>query len=119
MLPLRGASRLALASRWEGMYELLEAQRNAARASDDFEVAASMLAAPDTSRLGGQQEVACIRSSSGGPPGAFLTALPGGHMTMGNDIRCRGLAPVHRLGVHVPTDTPHVRAVQMRYRCCC
>ena len=134
MLPLQGASRTALASRWECMYDRLQeigyervladwgdlarglappfvstdlqgAQRDVARAADDF-VAASMLAATDTSSLAGQQEVARIRSSSGGPAGAFLTALPGGHMTMDDDMFV--VAVWHRLGVRVPADVPHV-----------
>ena len=33
----------------------------------------------------GQRDAARLRSSSGGPAGAFLTAIPGGRMTLGYD----------------------------------
>ena len=41
-------------------------------------------------------------SSSGGPAGAILTAIPGSRMTLGNDVIV--VSVYHRLGHHVPAD---------------
>ena len=47
-----------------------------------------------------------VSSSSGGPAGAFLTAIPGGRMTLDDD---RFVVSVwHRLGHHVPADVAPV-----------
>lgn len=59
--------------------------------------------------LAGQQQAARILSLSRGPAGAFLIALPGGHMTLDANIRMFIVAVWHRgrLGpVRVPTDMP-------------
>lgn len=56
--------------------------------------------------LAAQQEATRIISSSGGPAGACLPALPltGDHMTMDDN---KFLAAVwHRLGIRAPTDMP-------------
>ena len=34
----------------------------------------------------GQRDATRLRSSSGRPAGAFLIAIPGGHITLGNDV---------------------------------
>ena len=52
----------------------------------------------------GRREAAWLRSASGGPAGAFLSALPGGVLTMGDDMFV--LAVWHRLRFRVPTDVP-------------
>ena len=43
-----------------------------------------------------------LTGASGGLAGAFLTAIPGGRMTLGNDIFV--VSVWHRLGQHVPAD---------------
>ena len=48
----------------------------------------------------GQRDAARLCSSSGGPAGAFPTAIPGGRMTLGNNMF--GVSVWHRLGHHVP-----------------
>ena len=52
----------------------------------------------DTTR--GQCDAARLRSSSGGPAGDFLTAIPGGRMTRGNNMFV--VSVWQRLGHHVP-----------------
>ena len=56
----------------------------------------------------GQRDAARLRSSSGGPAEAFLTAIPGSRMTLGNDMFV--VSVWHRLGHHVPADVPPRRA---------
>ena len=82
------------------------AQRAAAHAIADEVSAAELERARGEGTLAGRQEAARILSSSGGPAGAFLTALPGGHMTMDDDMFV--VAVWHRLGIRVPTDMPSV-----------
>ena len=50
----------------------------------------------------GQRDAARLRSSTGGPAGAFLTAIPGGHMTLGNDMVIVSVCLC--LGHYVPAD---------------
>ena len=63
---------------------------------------ASVLARLDLSTPAGERAAALIRSSSGGPASAFFTALPGGPLTIGNDMYV--MAVWHRLGYRVPSD---------------
>ena len=63
---------------------------------------ADMLSSFDLDTTQGQRDAARLRSSSGGPAGAFLTAIPGGRMTVGNDMFV--VSVWHRLGHHVPAD---------------
>ena len=68
---------------------------------------ANMLSSFDLDTTQGQRDAdrlrACgVRSSSGGPAGAFLSAIPGGRMTLGNDMLV--VSVWHRLGHHVPAD---------------
>ena len=49
-----------------------------------------------------QREAVRLRSSSGGPTGASLTAIPGGRMKLGNGMFV--VAVWHRLGHHDPAD---------------
>ena len=50
----------------------------------------------------GQGHAGRLRGSVGRPVGAYLTAIPGGRMTLGNDMLLVSIW--HRLGHHVPTD---------------
>ena len=50
----------------------------------------------------GQRDAARLRSSFGGPAGAFLTAIPGGRMSLGDNMFV--VSVWHRLGHHVPAD---------------
>lgn len=43
-----------------------------------------------------------LRSSSGGHAGAFLTAVPGGRMALGNDMFA--VSVWHRLGQRAPAE---------------
>ena len=61
-----------------------------------------MLSSFDLDTTQGQRDAARLRSSSGGPAGAFLTAIPGGRMTLGNDMIV--VSVWHRLGHYVPDD---------------
>ena len=61
-----------------------------------------MLSSFDLDTTQGQRDAARLRSSSGGSAGAFLTAIPGGRMTLGNDMFV--VSAWHRLGHHVPAD---------------
>ena len=61
-----------------------------------------MLSRFDLNTTLGQRDVARLRSSSGGPAGAFLTAIPGGRIPLDNDIFV--VSVWHRLGHHVPAD---------------
>ena len=66
-----------------------------------------MLSSFDLNTTQGQCDAARLRCSFGGPAAAFLTAIPGGRMTLGNVVRCVLLFVVslwHRLGHHVPAD---------------
>ena len=73
-----------------------------------------MLSSFDLNTTEGQRDAARLRSSSGGPAWAFQTAIPGGRMTIGNDIV---VSVWHRLGHHVPADV--APTVQMQCRSCC
>ena len=63
---------------------------------------ADMLSSFDLNTTQGQRDTARLRRSSGGPAGAFMTAIPGGRMTLGNDMFV--VSVWHRLGHHVPPD---------------
>ena len=65
---------------------------------------ADMLSSFDHNTTQGQRDAARLRSSSAVPTstGAFLTAIPGGHMTFGNYMFVASVW--HRLGHHVPPD---------------
>ena len=67
---------------------------------------ADMLSSFDLDTTQGQRDAvaARLRSWSGGPAGAFLTAIPGGRMTLGNDMFV--VSVWHRLGRHGPADVP-------------
>ena len=64
----------------------------------------------DLNTTQGQRDAARLRSSSGGPPRAFVTAILGGRMTLrvGNDMFI--VSVWHRLGHHVPATVPPSRA---------
>ena len=64
---------------------LLGAQQLVRRKRDDA-CHAAMLSSFDLDTTQGQRDAARLRSSSGGPAGAFLTAIPGGRITHGNDM---------------------------------
>ena len=72
-----------------------------------------MLSSFDLDTSQGQRDAARLRSSSGGPAEAFLTAIPGGRMTLGNDMFV--VSVWHRLGHHVTADVAPL-AVQMQSR---
>ena len=61
-----------------------------------------MLSSFDLKTTQGQCDAARLRCSFRGPAAAFLTAIPGGRMTLGNDMFVVSLW--HRLGHHVPAD---------------
>ena len=63
---------------------LLGAQRLLPRKGHDA-CHADMLSSFDLDTAQGQRDAAELRSSSGGPAGAFLTAILGGRMTLGDD----------------------------------
>ena len=63
---------------------------------------ANMLSSFDLDTTQWQRDADRLRSSSGGPAGAFLSAIPGGRMTLGNDMLV--VSVWHRLGHHVPAD---------------
>ena len=66
---------------------VLGAQQIVKRKGDDASHA-DMLSRFHLNTTQGQRDAARLRSSSGGPAGAFLTAIPGGHMTLGNSMLC-------------------------------
>ena len=74
----------------------------AARKEGDDACHADMLSSFDLDNIQGQRDAAWLRGSSGGPAGAFLTAIPGGRMTLGNDMFI--VSVWHRLGHRVPAD---------------
>ena len=63
---------------------------------------ADMLSSFDLNTTQAQRDAARLRSSSGGPAGAFLTAIPAGHMTLGNDMFVASVW--RRLWHHVRAD---------------
>ena len=65
---------------------------------------ADMLSSFDLNTTQGQRDAARHRSSSGGLAGAFLTAIPGGRMTLGNDMSVVSLW--HRRGPMFPPTWP-------------
>lgn len=124
VLPLRGARREQVLSVWRPAVEperllqlmgwdaevghlpeafvtgkLLGAQRAVSHALADRELA-DMLAGFDLENPADQRAAARLRSSCGGPAGAWITARPGGPLTMGNDMFVMGVW--HRLGYRVP-----------------
>ena len=126
LCPLQGASGASVRERWRSLharyaeqckwdaaakdlptefldskYGLLGAQQLVRRKGDDA-CHAGMLSSFDLDATQGQRDTAWPRSSSGGPAGAFLTAIPGGRMTLGNDMVVASVW--HRLGHHVPAD---------------
>ena len=72
------------------------------RRKGDDSCHADMVSSFDLDTTQGQCEAARLRSSSGGPSGASLTAIPGGCMTLGNDMFV--VSVWHRLGHHGPAD---------------
>ena len=72
---------------------LLGAQQLVRRKGDDA-CHADMLSSFDLDTTQGQRDAARLRSSYGGPAGAFLTAIPGGRMT----LACSVSPPVLLLG---------------------
>ena len=80
---------------------LLRAQQLVRRKGDDT-CHADMLSSFALNTTQGQCGAVRLRSSSGGPTGAFLTAIPGGRMLLGNDLLVVLVSP--RLGHHVPAD---------------
>ena len=84
---------------------LLGVQQLVRRKGDDA-CHADMLSSFDLSTTQGQRDAvaARLRSWSGGPAGAFLIAIPGGRMTLGNDMFV--VSVWHRMGHHVPADVP-------------
>ena len=64
---------------------LLGAQQLVTRNRDDA-CHADMLSSFDLDTTQGQHDAATHRSSSGGPAGAFLIAIPGGRTTLGNYV---------------------------------
>ena len=63
---------------------------------------AGMLPGFDLNTTKGQRDAARLCSSSGGHAGAFLTAIPGGRMTLGNDMFV--VSVWHCLGHQIPAD---------------
>ena len=82
----------------------------------DYACHADMLSSFNLDITQGQRDAARLRSSSGGPAGAFLTAIPGGRMKLGNDMFV--VSVWHRRGHHDPADMPPP-AEQMQCRSCC
>ena len=80
---------------------LLGAQQLVRRKGDDA-CHADMLSSFDLDATQGQRDAAWLCSSSGAPAGAFLTAIPGGRMTLGNAMFV--VSVWHRLGHLVPAD---------------
>ena len=80
---------------------LLGAQQLVRRKGDDA-CHADMLSSLDLVTTQGQRVAARLRTSSRVPAGAFLTAIPGGRMTLSNDMFVVSVWP--RLGHHVPAD---------------
>ena len=81
---------------------LLGAQQLVRRRKGDEACHADMLSSFDLDTTQAQRDAARLRSSSGGPAGAFLTAIPSGRMTLGNDMFV--VSVWHRLGHHIPAD---------------
>ena len=79
---------------------LLGAQQLVRRMGDD--ACHDMLSSFDLDTTQGQRGAARLRSLSGWPSGSFLTTIPGGRMTLGNDMFV--VSVWHRLGHHVPAD---------------
>ena len=63
---------------------------------------ANMMSSFDLNTTQGQRDGARLCISSGGPAGAFLPTIPGGRMTLGNDMFV--VSVWHRLGHHVTAD---------------
>ena len=126
LCPLHGASGASVRERWSSLHTryaeqckwdaaakdlptefldskngLLGAQQLVTRLGDDA-CHADMLSSFDLNPGSGQRDAARLCSSSGGPAGAFLTAIPCGRMTLGNDMFV--VSVWHRLGHHVPAD---------------
>ena len=74
---------------------LLEALQLVTRNGDDA-CHGEMLSSFNQNTTQGQRDVARLRSSSGGPAGAFPTAIPGGRMTLCNEMFV--VSVWHRLG---------------------
>ena len=77
------------------------AQQLVKRKGDDASHA-DMLSSFDLNTTQGQRDAAKLSSSSGGHAGAFLIAIPGGRMTLYNDMFV--VSVWRRLGHHVPAD---------------
>ena len=92
------------------------AQQLVKRKGDDASHA-DMLSSFDLNTTQGQRDAAKLSSSSGGHAGAFLIAIPGGRMTLGNDMFI--VSVWHRLRHHAGTTDVAPPAVQMQCRSCC
>ena len=82
--------------------EFLDSKNGAVRRKGDAACHADKLSSFHLDTTQGQRDAARLRRSSGGPAGAFLTAIPGGRMTLGNDMFV--VSVWHRLGHHVPAE---------------
>ena len=80
---------------------LLGAQQLVRRKGDD-EFHTDIPSSFDLDTTQGQRDAARLRRSSGGPAGAFLTASPGGRMTLGDDMFV--VSVWYHLGHLVPAD---------------
>ena len=85
----------------DGKNGVLGAQQLVRRKGDDA-CHAAVLSGFDLNTTQGHPDAARLRSASGRPAKAFLTAVPGGRMTLGNDVFV--VSVWHRLGHHDPTD---------------
>ena len=122
LCPLQGADSASVQERWRSLHaryaeqckwdaaandlptEFLDGNKGPlgtqqlVRTKEDGACHADMLPSFDLDTTLGQRNAARLRSSSGGPDGAFLTAIPGGRMTLGNDMF------VVSVWHHVPAD---------------
>ena len=124
--PLQGAGGASVRERWRSLHaryaeqckldaaakdlptEILDSKngllgaQQLVRRKGDAACHAAMLSSFDLDTTPGQCDAVRLRSSSGGPAGAFLTAIPGCRMTLGNDMFVVSVG--HSLGHHVPAD---------------
>ena len=84
-----------------GAQQLMTGKRDVAGHAD-------MLLSFDLNTTQGNPEAARLHGSSGGPAGTFLTAIPVGRMTLGNDIF--EVSVWHHLGPAFPLKWPPCRA---------
>ena len=125
LCPLQRASGASMRERWSSLNERYAEECKWDAATKDLQLVkrkgddashADMLSSFDLNTTQGQRDAARLRRLSKGPAGAFLPAIPGGCMTLGNDMFV--MSVWHRLGHHVPADVAPP-AVQMQCRRCC